>query len=225
MTDAWVDARITRIEKQTPRITSFFFDVAPPFRAGQHVDVRLTAEDGYRAERSYSIASAPGTPVELAIDRLPDGEVSGFFHEIAAVGDLITLSPPRGGHFVWSPTEDDAGPLLLVAGGSGVVPFVSMLRHRSAVHAATRIAVIVAARTPADVPFQTELAASGARFLYSRADAPEHVARAAVDEVLASIGPPARVYVCGSNGFVNAATDAVLATGVRPEIVRTERYG
>lgn len=223
MTDAWVDARITRIEKRTPRITSFFFDVAPAFLAGQHVDVRLTAEDGYRAERSYSIASAPGTPIELAIDRLPDGEVSGFFHEVAAVGDLIALSPPRGGHFVWSP--DETGPLLFLAGGSGVVPFVSMLRQRSAARAATPIAVLVAARTPADVAFRDELEASRARFLYSRAGAAEHVSRAVVDEVLAAIGPPARVYVCGSNGFVNAATDAVLATGIRSEIVRTERYG
>ena len=219
----WVDARITKIERQTPRITSFFFDVTLPFRAGQHVDVRLTAEDGYRAERSYSIAAAPGCPIELAIDHLPDGEVSGFFHETAAIGDVIALSQPRGGHFVWS--VDEVGPLLFVAGGSGVVPFVAMLRHRDAEHATTPIGVLVAARTAADVAFRSELERRGARFLYSRADVPERISRAAVDEVLATSGAPAHVYVCGSNGFVNAATDAVLEAGTRPELVRTERYG
>ena len=223
MTSDWVEARIVRIAKQTPRITSFFFDATMPFRAGQHVDVRLTAEDGYRAERSYSIAAAPGSPVELAIDYLPEGEVSGFFHEIAAVGDLIALSQPRGGHFVWS--VDEPGPLLFVAGGSGVVPFVSMLRHRRAANASTPIGVLVAARTADDVAFRSELEASQARFLFSRTEAPERIGRAAVEEVLAATGAPARVYVCGSNRFVNAATDAVLAAGVRSELVRTERYG
>ncbi|TIT29198.1 MAG: oxidoreductase, partial [Mesorhizobium sp.] len=129
----WQTARIVRIEKRTPRVTSFFFKLSRPFvhQAGQHVDVRLTAPDGYQARRSYSIASAPesrGT-IELAIERLEDGEVSPFFHEVAAIGDEIELRGPLGGHFIWS--ASDGGPILLVGGGSGVVPLMAMVRHRA----------------------------------------------------------------------------------------------
>ncbi|TIP86370.1 MAG: oxidoreductase, partial [Mesorhizobium sp.] len=117
----WQTVTIARIEKRTPRVTSFFLQPSRPFayRAGQHVDVRLTAPDGYQARRSYSIASAPeaGETIELAIERLDDGEVSPFFHDIAAVGDEVELRGPLGGHFVWS--DSDGGPLLLVGGGSG----------------------------------------------------------------------------------------------------------
>jgi ferredoxin-NADP reductase len=119
----WQEATITAIAADTPRVKSFMLaPSAPfPFRAGQHVDVRLTAPDGYRAERSYSIASAPDNPanIELAIERLDDGEVSPFFHDMAQVGDRIELRGPIGGHFVWE--VDDGGPLLLLGGGSGVV--------------------------------------------------------------------------------------------------------
>ena len=129
----WQQAKITAIVPQTPRVKSFFFELTRPFsfRAGQHVDVRLTAPDGYRAERSYSIASAPEPqrPLELAIERLDDGEVSPFFHDVAAVGDDIELRGPIGGHFVWDVA--DGGPLLLLGGGSGVVPLMSMIRDRA----------------------------------------------------------------------------------------------
>ena len=129
----WQQAKITAIVPQTPRIKSFYFELARPFafRAGQHVDVRLTAPDGYQAERSYSIASAPEmqSRLELAIERLDDGEVSPFFHDVAAVGDDIELRGPIGGHFVWEVA--DGGPLLLLGGGSGVVPLMSMIRHRA----------------------------------------------------------------------------------------------
>ncbi|MER9179484.1 FAD-binding oxidoreductase, partial [Mesorhizobium sp. M0767] len=122
----WQTVTITRIQKRTPRVTSFFLQPSRPFvyHAGQHVDVRLTAPDGYQARRSYSIASAPetGETIELAIEKLEDGEVSPFFHEIAAVGDEVELRGPLGGHFVWS--DGDGGPLLLVGGGSGVVPLM-----------------------------------------------------------------------------------------------------
>ena len=130
----WQEAKIAAIMPDTPRVKSFLLaPSAPfPFRAGQHVDVRLTAPDGYQAERSYSIASAPEetAAIELAIERLDDGEVSPFFHDIAEVGDAIELRGPIGGHFVWDVV--DGGPLLLLGGGSGVVPLMSMLRHRFA---------------------------------------------------------------------------------------------
>ncbi len=129
----WQPAKITAIVSDTPRVKNFFFELSRPFsfRAGQHVDVRLTAPDGYQAERSYSIASAPEaqSSLELAIERLDDGEVSPFFHDVAAVGDDIELRGPIGGHFVWEVA--DGGPLLLLGGGSGAVPLMAMIRHRA----------------------------------------------------------------------------------------------
>jgi ferredoxin-NADP reductase len=131
----WQNGRITRIEQRSPRVKSFFFDLSESlaFRPGQHVLVRLNAPDGYRAQRSYSIASSPrqSNTLELAIERLDDGEVSPFMHDAAQVGDEIELGGPIGGHFNWSP--EDGGPVLFIGGGAGVVPFISMLRHRAAI--------------------------------------------------------------------------------------------
>jgi ferredoxin-NADP reductase len=138
----WRRAVISDIVTRTATVKSFFVSLAEPmpFVAGQHVDVRLTAEDGYQAQRSYSIASAPELAstkapytFELAIERLEDGEVSPYFHEVAAIGDEIEFRGPIGGYFVWS--AQDEGPILLVGGGSGVVPLMSMIRHRAAVNA------------------------------------------------------------------------------------------
>ena len=130
----WQTATVDEIVAQTPHIKSFFLVPVErfAFRAGQHVDLRLTAPDGYRAIRSYSIASAPEDAgrIELAIERLDEGEVSPFFHDVVAVGDEIEMRGPLGGHFVWS--NEDGGPLLLIGGGSGVVPLVAMIRHRVA---------------------------------------------------------------------------------------------
>src|SRR6476659_767094 len=126
----WQEAKIAAIMPDTPRVKSFLLaPSAPfPFRAGQHVDVRLTAPDGYQAERSYSIGSAPeDDDIELVIERLATGEVSPFFHEAVAIGDAIEMRGPSGGHFVWD--AGDGGPLLLVGGGSGIVPLMSILRH------------------------------------------------------------------------------------------------
>ncbi|RWH47958.1 MAG: oxidoreductase, partial [Mesorhizobium sp.] len=151
----WQTVTIRRIEKRTPRVTSFFLEPSRPFayRAGQHVDVRLTAPDGYQARRSYSIASGPeaGEMIELAIERLDDGEVSPFFHDIAAVGDEVELRGPLGGHFVWY--DGDGGPLLLVGGGSGVVPLMAMIRHRAARRSAVPVALVFSARVWDEVIF------------------------------------------------------------------------
>ncbi|TIS97147.1 FAD-binding oxidoreductase, partial [Mesorhizobium sp.] len=155
----WQTVTIRRIEKRTPRVTSFFLRPSRPFayRAGQHVDVRLTAPDGYQARRSYSIASAPesGETIELAIERLEDGEVSPFFHEVAAVDDEVELRGPLGGHFVWS--DSDGGPLLLVGGGSGVVPLMAMIRHRAARKSAVPAALVFSSRIWDEVIFRDEL--------------------------------------------------------------------
>ena len=237
----WQPATVVAIEPRTPTVKSFFFRLAQPvgFTAGQHMDVRLTAADGYQAQRSYSIASAPETDhgIELAIERLQDGEVSPFFHSTVAVGDEIELRGPIGGHFMWS--VDDGGPLLLVGGGSGVVPLACMLRHRAARSSTVPATLVYSARTTADLIFGDELRALRARrdgfhfmptltretspppgFRVGRIDA------ALLGDALERLsGPPKTVFVCGANAFVETAADALLGLGVPPARIRTERYG
>jgi ferredoxin-NADP reductase len=236
----WQDATIVAREPRTPSISSFFFKTSQPvsWRAGQHVDVRLTAEDGYRAIRSYSIASAPGADtLELAIEQLPDGEVSTFFHDVAVVGDTIELKAPLGGHFVWESRE--GGPLLLAAGGSGLVPVMSMIRHRAATTSTAPVQLLLSARTWDDVLYRDELLDLASRgdgfdvaFALTR-EAPrrkDDFARRVDAPMVAAVlerlpAWPRQVFVCGANGFVNAAADGVQAAGVAASIIRTERYG
>ena len=154
----WQDAVVTSVVDQTPAAKSFF--LKPPqwrgFIAGQHVDVRLTAPDGYQAERSYSIGSAPGgDTIELTVEKLDDGEVSPFFHDVVQQGDTIEMRGPIGGHFNWRP--EDGAPILLIGGGSGVVPLVSMLRHRAAVAPQVRMVLVYSARRFDEVIFRDEL--------------------------------------------------------------------
>ena len=156
---SWQSCVIDEIVQQTPNIKSFFFRLAKPFGhiAGQHVDVRLTAPDGYRAMRSYSIASSANSSatIELAIERLPDGEVSQFFHDAAAVGDEIELRGPLGGHFLWP--EHATDPVLLIGAGSGLVPLMAMIRQRRALAQTVPTALLLSARTAEDVLFSEEL--------------------------------------------------------------------
>lgn len=235
----WREAVIERIEQRTPRVKSFFLR-APIGRheAGQHVDVRLTAPDGYSAQRSYSIASAPGEEtVELALERLEDGEVSTFLHDVAIAGDTIELRGPIGGHFIWG--EESGGPLLLVAGGSGVAPLMSMLRARAASARETDVLLIYSARSWDDLIFRDELLEmerADPRFaivitttrelprrpndLNARLDAER------LRTILAGWGkPPAHVYVCGATAFVEVVTRALVTDGLEAARVRTERYG
>ncbi|MFA6155008.1 FAD-binding oxidoreductase [Mesorhizobium sp.] len=237
----WQTVGIVRIEKRTPRVTSFFLQPSRPFdyRAGQHVDVRLTAPDGYQARRSYSIASAPDNDgmVELAIEKLDDGEVSPFFHEVAAVGDEIEMRGPLGGHFVWP--DDDGGPLLLVGGGSGVVPLMSMVRHRAVRKSTVPVALVFSARIWDEVIFRDELIALDDRrdgfdlaltLTREAARRPSDYSRrvdvAMVAQLMARLpGPPSIAFVCGSNAFVSAAAQALIDAGMRAGAIRTERYG
>jgi ferredoxin-NADP reductase len=237
----WQTASITRILPRTERIKSFFFALSRPFvfHAGQHVDVRLTAPDGYQAIRSYSIASAPGemSELELAIERLDDGEVSTFFHDIAEVADEIELRGPLGGHFVWSP--GDGGPLLLMGGGSGLVPLMSMIRLRQQVALAVPTALLLSARTWDDVLYREELLALDrldngftlvltlTRDLPRRTnDYSRRVDTKLFAEVVGRLPcSPQHVFICGSNPFVNSAAEAALSTGVSASIIKTERYG
>lgn len=237
----WQTATITRIVPQTGRIKSFFFALPRPFlhRAGQHVDLRLTAPDGYQAVRSYSIASAPGTgdEMELAIELLDDGEVSFFFHEVAEAGDDIELRGPLGGHFVWS--VEDGGPLLLVGGGSGLVPLMAMLRHRRAAVSEVPTLLVLSARTWDDVLYRDELldldrVGDGFTLVLTltrdeprrEGDYGRRIDGPMMAEVLKRLpGPPGHVFVCGSNAFVNSAADGVVAAGLPAAMIRTERYG
>lgn len=238
----WQNAVITRIETLSPRVKSFFFRLAEPiaFRPGQHVLLRLTAPDGYRAQRSYSIASAPGSgkaaDVELAIERLDDGEVSPFMHDVAQTDDEIELGGPIGGHFNWSP--EDGGPVLFIGGGSGVAPFMSMLRHRAAIGSRVPATLVFSARSREELLFfaeLSELAASGDGFSLMVALTREAVAHpfragridaAFIAGIVSGMKMPLRhVMICGSNPFVEVAAEGTMAAGIDAALIKTERYG
>jgi ferredoxin-NADP reductase len=237
----WQTCTIAEIVQQTPTIKSFFLRLSEPFVhiAGQHVDVRLTAPNGYVAMRSYSMASPPTASdiIELAVERLPDGEVSPFLHDVAAVGDEIELRGPLGGHFLWP--EHATAPVLLIGAGSGVVPLMAMIRQRRALAQVAATALLLSARTRRDVLFADELLSTETadpQFNLALAitrEAPERASDFArridslmVAEVVARLsGAPGHVFVCGSNGFVNIAADGALAAGLAAPAIKTERYG
>ena len=237
----WQNATITKIVPRTSRVTSFFLKPNRPFsyQAGQHVAVRLTAPDGYRAQRNYSIATSPESEedIELVVERLDGGEVSGFFHEVAMAGDEIEIKAPLGGHFIWSVT--DGGPLILIGGGSGVVPLISMLRHRAARSDWTSVMLLVSSRTWDDVIFRDELIAlhdrkNGFELVMTltrdtarrEGDFARRIDDAMIAAVLARLPrPPKQAFVCGSNPFVEMAAHGLMDAGISAKIVRTERYG
>ena len=207
----------------------------PGHVAGQHVDLRLTAEDGYTAQRSYSIASAPdGERIDLAVVRIDDGEVSPYLTTDLEAGDQVEVRGPVGGYFTWEPT--DARPTLLVGGGSGVVPLVAMLRQHVALDHATPMHLLYSARTAGDVLYRDELAAlaTGSRAvaitLTRDPDAPGPYRHGRVDAaLLAEAGWPPdaapHCFVCGPTPFVEAVADLLVGLGHRPADVRTERFG
>ena len=238
----WQTAHVSDIIRQTPTIKSFFFDLPDPmtFVAGQHVDVRLTAPDGYSAVRSYSIASAPESHerIELAIEVLQNGEVSPFFHETVQVSDAIDLRGPLGGHFIWSSSY--GGPLLLVGGGSGLVPLLSMLRHRKSIDSGVPALLLLSARTWDDIPFRDELLeldrnGDGFQLVLTltreRRHRPDDYDRRVDSDMMGEVlqrlpAAPKFTYACGSNMFVDTAIDAIIAAGIPKEAdIRTERYG
>jgi len=234
----WQQAVIERIVPRTPRVISVFLRTPLESHvAGQHVDVRLTASDGYQPQRSYSIASAPGTEgIELAVERLEDGEVSSFFHEVAQPGDTIELRGPIGGHFVWR--ADDGGPILLIAGGSGVVPLMAIVRDWSVAEPKTPVLLVYSARIWEELIFRDELLniqarESGFALIVTTTRGPRHrpedfdrrLDRSLLREILARWGhSPRNVYVCGSNDFVEAVTSGLVLEAVPPATIRTERF-
>jgi ferredoxin-NADP reductase len=231
-------ATVAEVVVETPRTKTLLLD-APAWRrhrAGQHVDVRLTAEDGYQAQRSYSIASAPEDDrLGLTIERIDDGEVSPYLTEELRSGDELELRGPIGGYFVWE--ERLGGPLLLLAGGSGVVPLRAMLRHHRAIRSDVEVRLLYSARSLGDLIYRDELRGLGegggidVRLTLTRRqpDGWQGYRRRLDHDLLAEVAwpPEARplVYVCGPNGFVEAAAAGLTEQGHDPARIRTERFG
>jgi ferredoxin-NADP reductase len=233
----WLEATVAETIPETAQTITLRLDVPAwrGHRAGQHVDVRLTADDGYAAQRSYSIASPPGIDrLDLTVERIDDGEVSPWLTTVADAGDRFELRGPIGGWFVWD--GDDTAPVLLVGGGSGVVPLMAMLRHHAAAGSTAAMHLVYSARTLGDVIYRRELEElagphRAVSVTLTRESSPDWVGRRGrVDaDMLADLGWPPSVrphcYVCGPTPFVEAVADALVALGHDPARVRTERFG
>jgi ferredoxin-NADP reductase len=234
----WRTATVREVIAETASARTLVLDVDgwPGHRAGQHLDVRLTAEDGYQAQRSYSISSAPELdPLEITVELVDEGEVSPYLVEDVRPGDEFEVRGPIGGHFTWS--AGDGGPLLLVAGGSGLAPLMAMLRHRQARAAAVEAHVLVSARSPDSLLYRHELAslqpADGLRIVhtFTREPSPDPAAydRRVDGPMLADVGPPPqdapRCFVCGPTPFVERAADLLVAAGHPPHCIHAERFG
>jgi ferredoxin-NADP reductase len=233
----WRVATVARSQPETPSATTLILDVPdwPGHLAGQHVDVRLTAEDGYQAERSYSIASAPLDPhLAITIERIDDGEVSPYLTDELRPGDQLELRGPIGGYFTWEAA--DGGPLLLLAGGSGVVPLMAMLRHRAAAKSAAETTVLVSARSLEDVLYRDELATQDGdgvtvHYTLTREQPPGWAGWAGRvnAEMLRELGADRpellRVFVCGPTGFVEHVANLLVQLGRDPHAIKTERFG
>lgn len=224
----WQMATVTEIRRETANAKTFRFDLSErtAFLAGQHFLVRLTAPDGYTAQRSYSVASAPdgsGT-IELTVERLPDGEVSSFLDDAVTVGDDLEVRGPIGGWFVW---RGDT-PVVLVGGGSGVVPLMSMLRLARQRGEADLVRLLVSVRRPADLYYASELPGPQTTIVYTRAAPPSWprpVGRLSAADLPVPLNPDATGYICGSSGFADAATAVLRDGGMPVDRIRVERFG
>jgi len=234
----WLAADVIGAATETPRVRTLRLhaDEWPGHRAGQHLDVRLTAEDGYQAFRSYSIATAPDDELAITVERLDDGEVSPYLVDELREGDRIEVRGPIGGYFVWDASE--RGPLLLIGGGSGVVPLMAMIRHRAGTGSSIPARLLYSSRTLEDVIYRGELDELAARqdgfelFHTLTRSQPEGWAgygRRIDAEMLREVAWPAadepQVFVCGSTRFVDTAADGLVAIGYEPQSVKTERFG
>jgi ferredoxin-NADP reductase len=236
---SWRLAEVLEVRPETGRVVTLALEV-PDWDGhlpGQHVDVRLTAEDGYRAERAYSIASAPdGGRIELAVERLEDGEVSPYLAGELRPGDQLELRGPVGGYFVWEPGR--GGPLLLVAGGSGVAPLMAMVRHRAAAGGQVPARLLYSSRTREDVIFREELerlAAAGDGLTVTHAltgaqppgwaGYARRIDAVMLEQVGWRPGERPLIYVCGPTRLVEAVAGDLVALGHDPARVRTERFG
>jgi ferredoxin-NADP reductase len=225
---------VRELVDETPTVRSIVLDLDDwaGHRAGQHVDVRLTAEDGYQAQRSYSIASAPeDEQLALTVERLDDGEVSPYLVGELRVGDTLELRGPIGGYFVWEASA--GGPLFLIAGGSGIVPFRSMLRHRAAQAVDVPVRLLYSARTVDDVIYRRELSGFGVDIRYTltrqQPEGWQGYSRRIDAELIGEVAWPTSdrplVFVCGPTSFVEVAADTLVGLGYDASRIKTERYG
>ena len=245
----WTVGEVAQIVQETPRVASLYLDIPdwPGHLAGQHVDVRLTADDGYQTERSYSIASAPEEPrLAITVERLDDGEVSPYLVGELMVGDKLELRGPIGGYFVWRASE--TRPLLLIGGGSGVVPLMAMLRHRSAARknlvagaakgSEAQARLLYSSRTQSDIIYREELgrlaaAGDGLEVFHTLTrDKPQgwsgftrRLDAAMLQEVAWPRSDMPAVFVCGPTSFVEAAASLLVGMGFEPGWIKTERFG
>jgi ferredoxin-NADP reductase len=236
----WRLVTVTDVHDETPTVRSFTLAVPGwlRHRPGQHVDLRLTAEDGYSVERSYSIASEPerSGQIDITVERIPDGEVSTFMHDVLVPGDRLEVRGPIGGYFVWD--SGLGGPLLLVAGGSGVVPLMAMIRHRQRAGSTTPTRLLFSSRHLEEVIYRDELDRLAAEenglgvvhtLTRSQPAGWSGYARRIDDrmlaEVLEPLGIASRVYICGPTALVETAANALVRLGLPPDRVRTERFG
>jgi ferredoxin-NADP reductase len=235
----WTLGEVVELIDETPRVRSIVLEVPewPGHRAGQHVDVRLTAEDGYQAQRSYSIASAPEDGrLAITVERLPDGEVSDYLVGELRGGDMLELRGPIGGYFVWAAGSGE--PLLLVAGGSGIVPLMSMLRHRQASDVADGARLIYSSRSWDEVIYRDELerlaaASNGPEVIHTltRSQPPgwtgyaRRVDGAMLAESAWAAASMPMTFVCGPTSFVESVAEGLVGLGYPSNIVKTERFG
>ena len=235
----WTLGEVVELIDETPRVRSIVLDVPewPGHLPGQHVDIRLTAADGYQAQRSYSIASAPeDARVMLTVEGLPDGEVSPYLVDELRPGDKLELRGPIGGYFAWEARL--GGPLFLVAGGSGIVPLMSMLRHRAVTESSLPSRLLNSSRTRQDIIFREELEHLAARadgldvfhtLTRRQPDGWDGYARRVDEQLLAETAwPPASMpltYVCGPTSFVETVANALVLLGHEARLVKTERFG
>lgn len=236
----WQIAKVKEIKTETPRVRTFTLELPQwsRHRAGQHYDVRLTAEDGYQAQRSYSIASAPERTgeIDLTVERIEDGEVSTYMHDVLIPGDRIEVRGPIGGYFVWEASMAEA--LLLVAGGSGIVPLMSMIRHRSAAGSKIPTRLLYSSRTIEDVIYFDELETlkrqkDGLEVFHTLTrEQPagwkgygRRIDRELLNEVARPLGKSAQAFICGPTLLVEAAATMLVELGIPASQVRTERFG
>jgi ferredoxin-NADP reductase len=236
----WQIATVTAIKQETAKVKSFSLALPnwTPHRAGQHYDIRLTAADGYQAQRSYSIASAPerAGQIDISVERIEDGEVSGYLHDVLVPGDQVEVRGPVGGYFVWDVNQ--GGPLLLIGGGSGVVPLMAMLRHRKATGSTVTTRLLYSSRTYEDVIYREELDAlnggrSGLEVIHTLTRSQpagwsgytRRIDQAMLAEVSRPLGGSPQVFICGPTLLVEAAANGLVQAGIKPGQIRTERFG
>ena len=221
----WRNARVLEVSHPAPHAVVLRLEVPDRVQhlPGQHYVVRLTAEDGYVAQRSYSLASPPSSPlVELYVERLDDGEVSTYLADVVQPGDALEVRGPIGGWFVWRGDTPAVG----VAGGTGVVPLIAMLRHARDIERTDLVRIAVSARTLAELPYAEELVAAGAQIALTREDGIGRPrSRLTVVDLAPLVNPDATYYVCGSTGFAEAASMLLMDVAVPAAAVRVERFG